>query len=356
VTRDAAGLATFINGLADKPLPLARFAYLLLAKGQGDLAREVCMRALSLAPLNDEIHSLAARIFSHGVPDWYFPMVKDHARNIAYERAIRRSIRPGCRVLEIGTGTGLFAMMAGRASAAEVVTCESNSAVAAAALKIVDLNGLADRVHVVNKFSADLEIGIDLAAPADVLVLDALSNNMIGDGVLPAVEQAMRRLMRPGALAIPANGTIRVALAEDQKALRTQMHMVEGFDLSPFNRLAAASYVMGIGDKRLALRSEPGDLFRFDFQSGGPFPEARAAVSLSSAGGIVNGIVQWLRFDFGDEECYENLPRAGASSAFAAMFYPIWRPFQTSSGDIITVCATHDRQSLCMWVEVPEAP
>jgi hypothetical protein len=39
--------------------------------------------------------------------------------------------------------------------------------------------------------------------------------------------------MRPGAPAIPARGVVRVSLAEDREAHHRQMHIVEGFDLSP---------------------------------------------------------------------------------------------------------------------------
>jgi type III protein arginine methyltransferase len=347
-------LETLLSFLADKPVPLARLACLLLAKGQGERARELCAQAIAMAPCNEESHAIAAQVFGHNVPGWYFPMVRDHVRHMAFEKAMHRAIRPGCRVLEIGTGTGLLAMMAARAGAAEVVTCESNPAVAATASEIVALNGLADCVRVIAKLSADLVIRIDLAEPADVLVWDALSNNMIGAGALPTMEQAMRRLMRPGARAIPARGTVRIALAEDRKAHRSQMHMVEGFDLSAFNRLAAGSYDIAVGDERLALRSEPGDLFHFDFQSGGPFPEARAAVSLSSAGGIVNGIAQWPRLELDEEECYEKLPQGGAISAFAAMFYPIWRLIEAAPRDMVTVWGAHDRLSFRIWAEIPE--
>jgi len=38
------------------------------------------------------------------------------------------------------------------------------------------------------------------------------------------------------------------------------MHVVEGFDLSAFNRLAAPSYRIRAGDERVALRSKPDDL------------------------------------------------------------------------------------------------
>jgi hypothetical protein len=132
------------------------------------------------------------------------------------------------------------------------------------------------------------------------------------------------------------------------------MQIVEGFDLSAFNRLAAPSYTISVGSARLALRSKPADLFRFDFQRGGPFPEARAAVSLCSEAGPVNGIVQWVRFETDEEGWYENAPCVGVISAFAAVFYPLRRSMEMAPGDTLTVCGSHDRQSLRIWGEVRE--
>ena len=328
----AANLEALLSYLADKPVPLARLAYLLLAKGQDERARELCVRAIEMAPDNAEVQTFSAEIFSHNVARWYFPMVRDKARNVAMQTALRRAIRPGCRVLEIGTGTGLFAMMAARAGAAEVVTCESNRAVAAAAKEIIACNGFADRVRVIAKCSADLEVGVDLAEPADVLIWDTLGGNMIGDGALPVMEQAMRRLMRPGAPAIPARGAVRIALAEYQQAHLRQMHWAEGFDLSPFNRLAPCRYALSNSDEQLMLRSKPGNLFCFDFQSGGPFPEARASVLLTAMGGVVNGIAQWLRFELDDEVAYENQPSKGAFSVFALVFHSLGRAIEMPPG------------------------
>jgi protein-L-isoaspartate O-methyltransferase len=355
VTDDCApGLQTLLRHVADKPVPLVRLAYVLLAMGHGERARELCARAIALSPDNAEVQAFSTDIFSHTVASWYFPMVRDGVRHSAMEAALRRAIRPGCRVLEIGTGTGLFAMMAARAGAAEVVTCESNFAVAAAATEIIDRNGFADRVRVIAKSSIDLELGVDFAGPADVLIWDTLGNNMIGAGALPVIEHATRRLMRPGAPAIPARGTVRIALAEDRDSHLRQMHIVEGFDLSPFNRLAAPRYTISIGDERLALRSEPANLFHFDFQSGGPFPEAQALASLSTSGGLVNGIAQWLRFELDNEIWYENLPSKGAFSVFAAVFHPLRMPVEMDPGAKLLVHGAHDRQSFRIWAEVPQ--
>jgi protein-L-isoaspartate O-methyltransferase len=350
----AEALEILLNHVADKPIPMARLAWLLLANGQGERARKLCARAIALAPHNAEVNVLAAEVFSHGVLPYYFPLVQDTARHKLYNMAFRRAIRQGSHVLDIGAGTGLFAMMAARAGAAEVVACEANPAVAAAASEIVTRNNLTNRVRVVAKHSSDLEIGIDLMRPVDVLVWDNLARNLIGAGALTAIERAVRCLVRPGARIIPAKGAIRIALAEDKKACRTQMHVVEGFDLSAFNRLAAPYYRIRVGDERLALRSKPDDLFCFDFQSGGPFPEGRACVSLSASGGRVNGIAQWVRLEVEEQAQYENCPFDNRTSSLSALFYPLMQPVEMARGDTLTVYGSHDRRSLRVWGEASQ--
>jgi len=346
----AATLEALLSRIADKPVPMARLAAVLLEKGEREWACELCRRAVALAPGNGEVRALAAEVFSHDVPRWYFPMVSDSARHKIYEAAFRRNIRPGCCVLDIGTGTGLFAMMAARAGAGKVITCEARPAVASAVSDVVARNGLANRVCVVAKRSSDLEMGVDLDAPADVVVWDNLSNNLIGAGALPAIEQAARRLVRPGARFIPARGAIRVALAEDRETHHRRLGIVEGFDMSHFNRLASPRYRMFDGNERFVLRSEPADLFRFDFESGGPFPEARASVALTATGDKVNGIAQWMRLELDEEGQYENPPPIYKTAALSPLFHHL-EPVEMAPGGTLIVCGTHDRQSLRIWTE-----
>ena len=345
-------LQKMMSHVADKPVSLARLACILMAMGHGSQARGLCARASELAPDSAEVEAISAEIFSYSIANWYFPMVHDHTRHALMETALKRAIRPGCRVLEIGTGTALFAMMAARAGAGEVITCEKDPVVAATATEIIAANDLADRVRVIIKSSIDLEIGIDIAEPADVLIWDTLSNNMIGANAFAIVEHAARRLIRSGAPIIPARGTVRIALAEDRRFHLRRMHTVEGFDLSLFNRLAAPCYVVNVSDERLVLRSEPMDLFHFDFQSGGPFPEADASVSMTTLGGLVNGIAQWQCLELDDEVSYENRPSVGASSVFDVVFHTLRRPVELKPGARLVVSATHDRLAFRIWADV----
>ena len=118
---------------------------------------------------------------------------------------------------------------------------------------------------------------------------------------------------------------------------------------SPFNVLAPQNSAIAAGQGRVSLRSEPGDLFDFDFQSGGPFPEARSEVTLVSKGGHVNGIAQWIRLDMDGVGRFENPPQTDAQSSWGLVFYSLKRPLETEAGTRIAVCGTHDRNNLCIW-------
>ncbi len=335
---------------AKNPVALAQLAAIVLQKGQDAQARGIALEALRVAPDNAEVRSLVSGILSKDVPVWHFKIVRDAGRNASYEAAIKRAVGPQSRVLEVGTGTGILAMMAARAGAGQVVTCEMMPAVADAARDIVALNGLSDRVRVVSKKSYDLDVETDMGGRADVMVSEIVSNNLLGEDALPVAEHAVRDLLKPGARIIPARGVVRVALAYDADIANERMDTIDGFDLSPFNRLAANSYQIKRSDRRLTLSSAPADLFDFDFQSGGPYPEATASVALTSTGGRANGIAQWIALQMDEEDWYENSPLPDAPrSAWAIMFWPFIGTRELAAGETVTAFGRHDRHFLRIW-------
>ena len=78
-------------------------------------------------------------------------------RNVRFERALMRAIRAytrkhgrGPHVLDIGSGTGLLAMMAARGGARKVTTVEMVPAICVVAEQIIERNGYSDVVNVIN--------------------------------------------------------------------------------------------------------------------------------------------------------------------------------------------------------------
>ena len=70
-------------------------------------------------------------------PVWHFAMVNDLPRNEAIERAVASLDLAGRTVVEIGTGTGLIALLFAKYGAARVVTCEMNANLAGVAQRII---------------------------------------------------------------------------------------------------------------------------------------------------------------------------------------------------------------------------
>jgi protein arginine N-methyltransferase 7 len=338
--------------LAADPASMVRLAKALSDGGETARAAELADQARRLAPEDPEIERIARLVLESSVPDWHHEILADAARNSAFDSALRRSVVPGCRVLDIGAGSGLLALMAARAGAAEVVSCEVNTALAAAATKIVERNGHADRVRIVAKHSRDLEIGTDLAGPADIIVSEIVSNNLLGENILGSMEDVVGRLSHPATRVIPSHGSVRIALAHYANLASRQTMSVEGFDLSPMNGFTAR-IPLSPGNKALVLRSAPQDLFSFDFSSGGPFTEHRAAVGLASTGGAVNGIVQWFRLTMDAEGTYENRPAPGASSSWSVMFQPLPSAIASQPGDRFVVRGGRDQTSVWMWLDPP---
>lgn len=118
------------------------------------------------------------------------------------------------------------------------------------------------------------ERAVDLAtearrlAPVDLLLSEIVSDDLLGEDVLGCLEDAIGRLTRPDARIIPSHGAVRIALAHYGNLTRKQFGSVQGFDLSPMNRLGGR-IALSPGNEAPELRSEPADLFAFDFSSGG---------------------------------------------------------------------------------------
>jgi type II protein arginine methyltransferase len=311
-------------------------------------------RALELKPDFLDAELLRTKLRTRMLPLWHVPMVNDAPRNDAYEAAIRAHVRPGDLVLEIGTGSGLLAMMAARAGA-QVVTCEAVPWIADAARHIVAQNGLSDRITVVNCLSTALQIGVDLPRPADVLLSEIIASDFLSERVLPAVTDAKARLLRPDARILPERGGVRVALAGGallEKHLYTGQ--INGFDLSGFNRLfpRAARY-----DARLVqpqALSATTDPFSFDFTAATLPSQGRAEFTLTaSTTGRCAALAQWIWLDFGHGITFENSPFCdNPASGWQPGFFLPSAPFIVEEGDPVPVAAMHDGVNVWLSLQV----
>ena len=177
-------------------------------------------------------------------------MIGDAGRTSAYERALRAAIEPGTTVVaDIGTGMGLFAMLAARFGARKVYAIESSDMIEVARA-IAAANGCADRIEFIHAASTEIE----LAERADVILSDLRGVLPYFHGHIRSIVDARKRLLAPGGTLIPARDTMWVACvcAPDLHRTVTTPWLDNrfGFDMSVAHDLAANQW------RRAVLRRE----------------------------------------------------------------------------------------------------
>lgn len=139
----------------------------------------------------------------------YGSMIADKGRMDAYFKALCQTVKPHSVVVDIGTGTGIFALLACQFGAGKVYAIEPSDAIQVAK-EIAKNNGYGDRII----FIQDVSTKVKIPELADVIVSDIR-------GILPLFQQhissivdARNRLLAAGGILIPQRDTLWAAVVE----------------------------------------------------------------------------------------------------------------------------------------------
>lgn len=307
-------------------------------------------RAIELKPDFAQAKSNLRSAYHDVVPAWHFAMLDDARRNSAYEAAIGRAVK-GRRVLDIGTGAGLLAMMAARAGAAHVISCEAIGIVAERARQIVTANGFGDKITVIAKPSTELIPGFDLKEPAEVLVTETFASGVVGEGIVQTLEHAHANLLAPHAVVIPQTGSVMGYLAGGGRLGGLLfVDRVAGFDLSPFNDFAPPRLPVSLNGVPHHAMSGDTEFARFDFrQRQFPMSSERHGVEASLSGACA-GVTQWIRLQLDSDTRYENRPSPDAefSGHWTHMLHRFPRLTPIRAGEMVPIMFRHDRSQITL--------
>ncbi len=199
-------------------------------------ALQNCDKVLNLGPETLKAINIKSQILKKNTPSWHASMINDNDRNNFYLSALKSVIKTSSSVFEIGTGSGLLSIMAANLGAREINTCEINSIMANTAIKIIADNNLSEKINVIPKKSNDIKVGEDINKPADVLVSEILSSDLLAEGVLQSLEDAKQRLISKNAKIIPEYGNIMISLfGGDDIGKNIYTEKFENIKLKKFN-------------------------------------------------------------------------------------------------------------------------
>lgn len=337
-----------LEGRPDLPMRLAQMALVFKLKEQKSDAKAIAAAARKLAPNDFPVRVLTDWLDRHQAPLWHFGIIHDDIRNAAYARALQHFVKPGMIVYEIGTGTGILAMLAAQAGAKHVYTCEIRKDVADAARQIIERNGYSDRITIINKDALTVRLGEDVPERADIFVAEIVDDMLLGEHALRLTECARKNILKPNAILLPhtisAHGCL---ISGDGHSQHYRMGTVMGFDLSFFNRFTPIEINAGKGGGKFKRLSDDIELASFDLTKDTP-NEAKINVDIAVAGsGIAEAVMCWLRLDFGDGIFFENRPPQRSSWNPHIYIFP--QPRSVIHGDRIILNIYHNKDRLFIW-------
>lgn len=264
----------------------------------------------------------------------YGEMIRDRVRTDAYAEALRRAVRPGCAVLDIGTGTGIFALLACRLGARHVYAIEPDDAIHVAR-EIASANGYSDRITFIQGFSSE----VTLPERADVIVSDLRGVLPLYKGHIPAIVDARRRLLAPYGVLIPQRDTLWAAVVEAPDAYLPVVSPWEdrayGFDMSAGRSVIANSW------RKVPVAAEqflapPLPWAALDYaRITAPDVQGELAWTIARPG-TGHGLSIWFEAQLFEEVGFSTAP-GRPPTIYGQAFFPWLQPVLLEPGDRVTV-------------------
>ena len=264
----------------------------------------------------------------------YGSMISDRVRTDAYAKALEHAIRPESVVLDIGTGTGLFALLACKLGARRVYAVEPDDAIAVAR-DIARCNGFGDRIV----FMQDLSFRIELPEKVDVVVSDIR-------GVLPlyarsvqAILDARRRLLADGGIVIPRTDRLMAAPVEApnlyQKHASPWETPLHGIDMSAAARYAKNTWHNGRARPE-QLVAEERCLGELDYATLEDIDLKGAASWQLQRDATLHGFAVWFESDVAPDVTISSGPQS-SELVYGCAFFPLQEPVSVAEGDHLDV-------------------
>ncbi|MFM2076833.1 MAG: hypothetical protein RJA49_723, partial [Actinomycetota bacterium] len=250
-------------------------------------------------------------------------MLSDTVRVDAYHRGIRRNVRPGDVVVDLGTGTGLLAFMASRAGAKKVYAVEHSDFIDVAR-EIAQHNGFTNIEFVQAN-------GREFTPPeqVDVVLHEQMGDELFNENMVENLLDVRDRFLRPHGRILPARFRLFVEPITMHETMRVRrfsnIDLPDGIDLSPMrDSLIAQRYETGRNEQTwlrpgavAGTVAAPTPILEFDLDtlSGiSALPTDFVVERTASADMIVDGTCIWFEALFDDDTVLSTSPLAPITS------------------------------------------
>ena len=245
-------------------------------------------------------------------------LLSHRSRLDKFQRALQKVVRPESHVVDIGTGTGVLALTAARAGAKSVTAVDVNGESLNYARKAAEINGLSQRISFVESHFEEYVP----EEQADIVVCEMLSSMLLVEQQVPACAHAVKRILKPGGIILPANASV-YAVPVECHSLWKRFNL---FDLE-FPKIPQT---LGKGDAKDL--SDAVLIAKFDFSSpDGPAEINEMLKYTIVEDGVLHGLVGFFK-----AQLHENIT-LGMDDGWRELFLPLDEPVEVSKGARVSV-------------------
>jgi type I protein arginine methyltransferase len=270
----------------------------------------------------------------------YGDLISDRVRTGSYAEALRQIVKPGSVVLDIGTGPGIFAILACQLGASRVFALEMQEIIQvarenAAVNFCADGTACTDRIEFIEDFSTN----VTLSTQVDVIISDLHGAVSLYGRHIPSIADARRRFLRSGGVLIPRQETLWGAVVETPdsygRLVKPWERNILNISLDPARRLAVHN-VQQLHPRREELMTAP-QLWTTLNYSTIEDPDVNGELSWTvEKDGTGHGIVIWFDSDLAEGVTFSNAPGM-PSTIYGSLFFPWTHPVQLAKGETVRV-------------------
>jgi protein arginine N-methyltransferase 1 len=273
------------------------------------------------------------RLPEYSVSD-YGSMITDRVRTQAYAKALERAVGPDSVVLDLGAGTGIFALLACRLDARQVFAIEPDDVIHVAQ-ETARANGCADRIE----FIQDISTRVTLPEQATILVSDLHGVLPLHRSALLSIADARDRLLTKSASLIPCSEQLWAAPID---AAELYAKRVERWNGTPYALDLEAARKLTVNEWSKAeivpemLLDEPALLATLDYRSLSD-PHVQGDVTWTpERSGTLHGFAVWFDSELAPGISFSNAP-GEPRLIYGQALFPLAEPTEVAAGNGISL-------------------
>ena len=276
-----------------------------------------------------------------------FCLTNTGTRLTQYERAIAAVVRQGDVVLDLGTGSGLLAVLACRAGARRVYAIEASDAVQMGTL-LTSTTEFAERIEFVHATSQK----VALSEQVDVIVGDIHDTFGFQPGGLASIMDVRDRLLKPGGTLIPQATELMIAPLEAAALYAREIDVwngcVHGVGLSSIRPFAVSHVHPGRFDSDQLL-SPAAAIGTLDLARATSLHFSGSAVTTIHRDGIAHGLCGCFVTTLAGDIRMGNVPGDSSTTNFAQAFFPFDQSVPVAAGDEVSISIDSHDGHIARW-------